>query len=153
MGRQSKPKKVSYRLIAATSDDGRPMYRLLTELVDAHHEDLTQARIALAWCTSWTPDPDGRCTLGKCRKASDLDRELSEWDFIVLLNERFWNDPLTTEVQRRALLDHELCHAAVKVDRLREPQLDETGRTVYPTRKHDLGGFARVAERYGCWKR
>jgi hypothetical protein len=78
--RARKPKgmrKVSYELISPDSTVGEPVYRLLRELVGAHHEHLKDARIALAWCTSWRPDVDGRVTLGKCRRASDLDRELA----------------------------------------------------------------------------
>ena len=109
--RKPKPKAVSYELIAQDGHTGEPMYALLAELVAAHHEDLDRARIALAWCTSWKPDVDGRVTLGKCKKASDLDRELSQWDFIILLRKSFWTDERVTHAQRRALLDHELCHA------------------------------------------
>ena len=152
MPRESKPKKVSYRLIPADSDEGRPMYRLLEELVAAHHEDLTQARIALAWCTSWKPDVDGIVTLGKCRKASDLDRELAAFDFVILLRQSFWQDPLVTDVQRRALLDHELCHGTVKLDQHGEPVEDERGRLVYRLRKHSIEEFTEVIERYGTYK-
>lgn len=153
MARKPKPKKVSYRLIDAAGDEGQPMYQLLNELVAAHHEDLVEARIALAWCTSWKADVDGIVTLGKCRKASDLDRELSEWDFIILLSREFWRDQMVTDVQRRALLDHELCHAAMSLDEQGEPKVDERGRVVYRVRKHDLEEFTAIAERYGCWKR
>ena len=149
----SKPKKVSYRLIDRASDEGAPMYALLDELVDAHHEDLQHARIALAWCTSWKPDVDGRVTLGKCKRAGDLDRELAAFDFIILLSRRFWYDAMTIEVQRRALLDHELCHGAVKYDGRGERVEDERGRLVYRTRKHEIEEFTEIVGRYGCYKR
>lgn len=148
-----KRKAISYELIAKESDVGRPMYRLLGELVDAHHEELADARIALAWCTSWKPDVDGRVTLGKCKKASDLDRELSAWDFIILLRRAFWTDIFVKDHQRRALLDHELCHATVKIDKFNEPLLDERGRKVYRLRKHDIEEFAEIVSRHGCYKR
>lgn len=148
----AKPQKVSYTLIERASDVGAPIYALLDELVTAHHKDLTHARIALAWCTSWKKDADGLVTLGKCRKASDLDRELAAWDFIILLSHAFWYDPMVNALQRRALLDHELCHAAVKLDDRGEPVEDERGRVVYRTRKHDLEEFTEIGARYGCWK-
>jgi hypothetical protein len=150
-----KPKKVSYELIAADGDIGRPMYRLCKELVKTHHRDLwvAEARIALAWCTSWKPDPDGRETLGKCKKASDLDRELAEFDFIILLNRGFWYHEQVTDIQRRALLDHELMHAAVKHDTDGEFARDVRDRPVFRMRKHDLEEFADIVERYGCYKR
>jgi hypothetical protein len=153
MARDQKPKKVSYQLLDPASEDGRPLYTLLGELVAAHHEDLRDARIALAWCTSWKADVDGIVTLGKCRRASDLDRELAAWDFIILLREAFWRDPQVTDHQRRALLDHELTHAGLKHDVHGEPVEDERGRKVWRVRKHDLEEFSCIAERYGVWKR
>ncbi|MEO7272059.1 MAG: hypothetical protein ABI211_08640, partial [Vicinamibacterales bacterium] len=76
--RPMKTKRLTYELIHQDTEIGRPLYALLADLIELHHEDLyrTDARIALAWCTSWKPDVDGRVTLGKCKKASDLDREL-----------------------------------------------------------------------------
>jgi len=148
------PKSVHYVLIPEKSDVGKPMYERLYALVDEHHPELSQAnvRIALAWATSWKADVDGRLTLGKCKKATDLDRELAPFDFVILLNRDFWQNPRVTDVQRRALLDHELCHAAVAYDENREPKVDDRGRTVFRTRKHDLEEFREIVERHGCWK-
>jgi hypothetical protein len=150
--RTARPKRVSYELIAHDSVIGHPMYALLDRLVDAHHEDLRQARLALAWCTSWKPDVDGRVTLGKCKKASDLDRELAAFDFIILLRRAFWTDIRVTDAQREALLDHELCHAALKYDDKGEPLEDERGRRVYRVRKHDIEEFTEIVARHGCYK-
>jgi len=150
--RAPKPKKVSYELIARDSVVGHPMYCLLDELVDAFHVELQHARIALAWCTSWQADVDGRVTLGKCKKASDLDRELSQFDFIILLRQVFWQHEQVTAQQRRALLDHELHHASPKLDPKTGDQVyDERERPVWRTRKHDLEEFTDIVERYGCW--
>jgi hypothetical protein len=151
-----KPPKVSYRFIRPDSDVGKPMYALLDELVETHHDDVRQARIALAWNTAWKADADGRVTLGLCRKVSNLEREVADvaaYDFVIILRREFWNDLLVTEVQKRALLDHELCHASVKLDDQGDQVIDECGRTVYRLRKHDLEEFSEIAGRYGCWKR
>jgi Putative phage metallopeptidase len=152
--KRPKAKKVSYHLIPRTDDlFGGAMYGLLDELVEQHHEDLRFARIALAWCTSWNPDVDGRVILGKCRKASDLDRELAAFDFVILLRKAFWTHLSVSDAQRRALLDHELCHAALKLDVNGEPVEDERGRRVYRVRKHDLEEFVVVVERHGMYTR
>lgn len=151
--RRAKTKKVAYELIGEGTDDGTPMYLLLHELISKHHEHLRDARIALAWAKSWKPDVDGRLILGKCKKASDLDRELAAFDFIILLNRGFWRDPDVTDAQRRALLDHELCHAAVAYDQRGEPIIDERGRQVFRLRKHDIEEFAAIVERHGTYKR
>lgn len=56
-----RPKKVAYTLIADSGGTfGRPMYDLLRGLVREFRGDLKAARIALAWCTSWREDVDGR---------------------------------------------------------------------------------------------
>lgn len=150
-----RPKAIAYVLIPPDTDVGRQMYELLYAILDEHHREISQAnaRVVLAWCLSWKPDVDGRLTLGKCKKASDLDRELAPYDFVVLLNRDFWQNPRVTETQRRALLDHELCHAAIAYDEKGEPKVDERGRTVYRIRKHDLEEFSELVARYGCWKR
>lgn len=150
--RARKRKGVSYELLARDSVVGHPIYTLLDSLVTSHHDDVGAARIALAWCTSWKADPDGRVTLGMCRKASDLDRELAAFDFVILLRRIFWTDPRVTDAQRTALLDHELCHAARQHDRHGEPVEDERGRAVYRLRKHDLEEFTEIVQRHGCYK-
>lgn len=153
---EKKRKPVSYRFIRPTDGDGpRGMYELLHELLDTHHEEVARARFALAFHLAWEPDVDGRVTLGECKKVTDLEREVFEldgYDFIILINQTFWLDAQTTDQMRRALLDHELCHAAVKVDDDGDPVLDECNRVQYRYRKHDLEEFAIIAERYGCWK-
>lgn len=146
----AKPRKVSYSLISPT--DEPELYDLLHELVARYHDHLINARIALAWCNSWKPNADGQLTLGKCRKATDLDRQLHERDFVILLNQQAWNGAGFDDHKRRALLDHELCHADVEVDEDGEPVVNAAGRTIYRIRKHDLEEFQAIVERYGCWK-
>jgi hypothetical protein len=150
--RSAKPRSVSYELIPHDSVIGHPMYALLHELVKAHHEDLRDARIALAWCTSWRRDADGHLTIGKAKKASDLDRELAAWDFIILLNRTHWMDLRVPEAHRQALLDHELCHCALKYDTTGEPMEDVRGRKIWRTRKHDVEEFSAIVKRHGCYK-
>jgi hypothetical protein len=148
-----KPKRLAYELIRDEPGGiGRLAYVMLRELVRDFRRDLVDARIALAWCTAWKPDADGRVTIGKCKKASDLDRELMEFDFIILLSKSFWLDLEVTDEQRRALLDHELMHAAVKVGENGEPEEDAKGRIVYRVRKHDIEEFADTVKRHGIYR-
>jgi hypothetical protein len=153
MKKAKQPKKVSYELIPREGDVGAPMYALLDTIVHKHHEDLhrTNARVALAWCTSWKADVDGHVVIGKCKKASDLDRELAAFDFVILLSKAFWY--IATQDQRAALLDHECMHAALKYDPDGDPTRDERGRYVYRTRKHDVEEFGDVITRHGMYKR
>ena len=151
--KDAKQKKLSYRLIEREDDAGAKIYALMDELIVKYHEDLAQANIALAWNLSWKPDIDGRATLGKCRKVGALDRELHQFDFVIILLQEFWDSGDVTDEQRRALLDHELCHGAVVLDKNGEPVEDERGRKVYRMRKHDIEEFSQVVERHGTYKR
>lgn len=159
MPRPRQPKgltRVSYEVIHQDTIIGQPIYKLRDELVDAHHEELKHAKIALAWCTSWRPDVDGRVVIGKCKRASELDRELTgaTYDFVILLSKSFWQDLRVTAAQRAALLDHELCHAAVKLDeRTGDPAVNERRRVIYRLRKHDVEEFSAVIRRHGTYKR
>jgi hypothetical protein len=155
MKKHRKSKPVNYLMISTTNDDGRPLYEMLYTILDEHHQDLSamNPRIVLAWATAWTADVDGRIKLGQCKRASDLDRELAPYDFVILLNRAFWENPQVSDHQRRAVLDHELMHAAVVYDTDGTAKVDARGRTVFRLRKHDLEEFAAIAERHGCWKR
>ena len=150
----AQPKRIAYKLIDPKTDAGKPMYALLKELVYEHHSEVKDARFALAWNRAWKPDTDGRVILGKCKKASDLDRELAAFDFVIILRKDFWEDPSVTDAQRAALMDHELCHASVRCDKNSgEPMVDERNRLIYRIRKHDIEEFADIVERHGTYKR
>ena len=126
-------------------------YRIMDELIDAHHSHLQDAKIAIAWRFGWKADPDGICRLGQAKKGSDLDRELHGYDFVILLHHEAWNKVLS-EAQQKALMDHELCHCEVSKDSNGEPKVDERGRTVFRIRKHDIEEFREVVSRHGCYK-
>lgn len=151
MSQPKKPKRVNYELIKPASQP--EMHQMLNDLVERAHDHLTNARIALAWHKALKADVDGRLVLGKAKKASDLDRELMPYDFVIILNREFWMDPETKDVQRTALLDHELSHCEVTRDDDGEPKLDENDRVVYRMRKHDVEEFSGVVARNGIWKR
>jgi len=160
--RARKPKdqrqRVNVQLVKADSAEGRPIFALIAKIIERHHADLTQARVAVAWNLSWKPDADGVKTIGKLRKASDLDRELSggEWDFVILLSKEWWERPLTSELtekerdaDRAALIDHELEHITEALSANGEPKIDERGRKRYRLRKHDITEFAAILYRHG----
>lgn len=109
----AKPKKVLFELIKPDQVflSGQP-YELLNEIRAEHHFDTAEAKIALAWKKGTKPDVDGRLMLGRCVRASDLQRELVDWDFVILLNQEVWEDPEFDRNKKLALLDHEMMHAA-----------------------------------------
>lgn len=146
-------KKVNYAIIERESEDGgqREAYGMLDQLVGAHHPHLAEANIILAWQYGQKPDKDGLLTLGKCKKASDLDRQLHDWDFIILLNYAIWNNAEFGRENRLALLDHELTHAQADVDAKGEQKVDENGRPCWRIRKHDIEEFSEVVDRHGIY--
>lgn len=85
-------------------------------------------------------------------RTTDLQREFMPYDFIILLNQEVWNDKEFGPEKKAALIDHELCHAEVALDRDGEPKVDERLRRVWRTRKHDIEEFRAVVQRHGCYK-
>jgi hypothetical protein len=149
-----KPKAISFSLIPPMDNGHEPeAYKLLRDVRDKWHPDLEGAKIALAWRKRLKADKDGHLMLGKCMKASDLQRELVNWDFVILLNEEVFQDTAFTLEKRIALIDHELCHATRQLDRFYAPATDEYGRSVWRMRKHDIEEFRCIVERHGCYKK
>jgi hypothetical protein len=127
-------------------------YLILQEMLAQHHPHLAEANIGLAWQKGWNADKDGRLTLGQCRKASDLDRARTGQDAVILLNRYVWEDPEFGPAQKRALIDHELCHLALALDPEGEPKFDELGRVCYRMRKHTIEEFHEIVDRHGLYK-
>lgn len=148
-----KPKAIAFSLIPPMDNGHEPeAYRLLREVRGKWHPDLEGAKIALAWRKRLKADKDGHMMLGKCCKASDLQRELVNWDFVILLNKEVFQDTSFTPAKKIALLDHELCHATRALDKWYAPANDEYGRSVWRMRKHDIEEFRAIVERHGCYK-
>ena len=90
----------------------------------------------------------GQRALGICRKISLKDRAMGRGDAEIALDGDWW--AVAPEDEQRALLDHELHHIAVKIDK-RGIVTDDLGRPVIGMRKHDVqvGWFSVIAERHG----
>jgi len=144
----SQPKKINFELI----EEGTEPYTILADMRE-FHDEVDGAQIALAWNDNLSPDKDLHLILGKCVKISDLQKEFTAYDFVILLNRDVWEDPEFTIEKKRALVDHELCHAAPQTDKDGEPRLDERDRPVWRTRKHDIEEFHSIVLRHGCYKR
>lgn len=128
-----------------------PEYEMMAKIRKRHHYHTRKAKIALAWRIALKPDSDGHLLLGKCIKASDLQRELSEYDFVILLNKEVWEDKKFGHKRQKALLDHELCHVA-QVYKHGKRVKNNHGKYVFRTRKHDVEEFSEIVDRHGIWK-
>ena len=69
-----------------------------------------------------------------------------------MLNRDTWQDVGFDKKKKLALLDHEMCHATLALDKNHDRKNDEKGRTVYRQRKHDIEEFRSVVEHHGCYK-
>jgi hypothetical protein len=149
-----KPKKVLFELIKPDQVflSGQP-YELLAEIRAEQHFDTAAAKIALAWRKGTKANADGKIVLGRCVKATDLQRELVDYDFVIVLNKEFWEDPEFDRAKKLALLDHEMCHAARALDSEGEPMIDSKQRPVWRVRGHDVEEFEEIVARHGVWKR
>ena len=148
MTRAAKPKPVNYDLIP----EGHEAYKLLDKVRDQWHEDLYGAKIALAYRKRLKRDKDGILMLGRCVKVGDLQKELSPFDFVIALNREVWQESAFDDKKKMAILDHELCHATVSLNKDLERTNDEKGRTCYRLRRHDIEEFRSVVEHHGCYK-
>ena len=147
--------RVNFLLIPEQDGQGKipEPYQILQEVRKLHHGDTLQARIAMAWRLRTKADQDGHIVLGKCVKVSDLQREFADYDFIIVLNKEFWEEPTVTKAQRIALVDHEMMHCAPTYNgETGEHEVDERGRYLFRTRSHDVGEFIDIIRRNGIWK-
>lgn len=147
-----KPKAVNFVLIPNEPDKKTSPYRILEEVRDKWHVELREAKIALAWRKRLKRDKDGHLMLGKCIKVGDLQKEFAAYDFIILLNQEVWHEPDFSREKKLALVDHELCHADVMLNKEFERVRDERDRLVWRVKKHDIEEFRGVVERHGCYK-
>lgn len=145
-------KKVTIELFKARDDAGAEPYEMMAEIIKRHHPHLEKARIAMAWAKSWKANADSQIVLGKCKKGAELERQMHGFDFVIILNQFMWkkwtelpNQAIAQKV-KRALIDHELCHAEVARDGDDNVKKDEHGRIVYRIRKHDLEEFKCIIE-------
>jgi hypothetical protein len=142
------PKSVRVELV----DKASSAYKVLRRVRTKYHQHLRKARIALAWLLKVKVDRDGHILLGRCMRASDLQRELAEYDFIILLNKDVWRNSEFGKKEKYALMDHELCHAEVVYNKKGKLKKDIKGRYCYRTKKHDVEEFRSVIEHHGIWK-
>lgn len=109
---------------------------LVQEIIGLYHEGLQDAKIGILMRDE-APESNGMMTLGQARKVSPEHRALMPYDFIIWFAQDEW-DKLNTK-QRRALVDHELCHCSL-----------HRGKT--SIRRHDIEEFNCIIERYGFWR-
>lgn len=106
------------------------------------HDHLREARILYLF-REGTWANKGKTTLGTAKRPTAIEGFLAsapageQYQFIITINRGAWG--LLTPAQRKALVDHELCHCSRK-----EGQWITVG--------HDTEEFASVIRRHGLWE-
>lgn len=149
----SATKKVAYAVIERKGPNNRilDIYKLMEQLIADHHKHLKDAKMVIAYCYTWKEDKDGRLKIGDAKKAGEIDRQLHNCDWVILINDTTWNHSTFSDDQKRALMDECLCRCDISRDDEGQPRLDENGRVVYVKRKPDVVAFSEVVARHGIW--
>lgn len=145
--KEKKPsrKAVNFQLIP----EKESVYKTANKIIKKYHKSLRRAKISLVWRTSLKADRDGHLMLGRCIRVGDLLKEYIPYDFIILLNKEIWEH--LTSKQQKALLDHEIYHAAPAIGKDGHQKKDVRGRYCFRTRKHELEEFSKIVERHGAY--
>jgi DNA-binding Lrp family transcriptional regulator len=128
------------------------------------HKHLVENEIRFLFLLRYTPDKQGgREVIGRVSEpqVQGRMRELFEHlivkaygflpDYIVTISADFWRE--ATDLQREALMHHELSHVQQALDRDGEPRFNtQTGEPIYCLVAHDIEEFNKTVERYGLWK-
>jgi hypothetical protein len=149
-----KPPQVSQKLLARTGefDDTQLPYIIMDSLIAQYHPELAEAQIAIGYNYGWKANRDAKIILASVSLFSDFDRQMHSRDIKILLNYNYWHNPVTTDDNRRALMDHQLCHPRPIMDLdLGIPVRNEMGMIKYYLRAHDIEDFAEVVDRWGIW--
>lgn len=133
-------------------------YELLDSLVERHHRDLLDARIAICWRMSKVrADVDGQLDFGRVVRCNDLMRALSgaassePFDFVLVIAHEVWNRKETTPQRASAMLDWLLCQCMPLIDgKTGEQAMDTMNRLMWRTRK-PVRTFAENVARFGLW--
>lgn len=110
---------------------------LAEELIETVHPLLSECRIGFVFRDE-AGTSGGKTVLAKTGKVPDKLKPLlqDELDILIVIAEDQWT--MLESEQRRALIDHELCHIAI-------------GNSGWTTRAHDIEEFGAIIQRYGLW--
>lgn len=124
--------------------------QIAQRIVGEHHGHLIEARILYLF-TDKPKQSKGQSVLATASKldavkrwmTSDMDGGDDGYDFLLMFDSKAW--AVLEADQRRALVDHELCHC--------QKGINDDGSPKWWIRGHDVEEFAAVIERHGLWHR
>lgn len=112
---------------------------LAAEIIEQYHPELEGGAIGFIMCDV-TKTKNGKKILGTASKIPPKIQPFLDLDFLIVLDYAFWVHAL--EIQKRALLDHELCHCGYS---------EKDGEETAKINPHDFEEFAVILTRYGLW--
>ncbi len=137
-------------------NDGASIY-------NPEHRHLDQARIGALW-TNVSNSKNGRVIVGQCELGDPMAMgrwakakariQVEQWfgsipDFILTFDAAYADQ--CSDVEWRALVEHELLHAAQDRDAFGAPKFSpSTGKPVWAMRGHDVQEFTSIVRRYGA---
>ncbi len=108
--------------------------------IEPFHAHLKDANISYVFVDKALRKGDGRTILGQARGRNKLDKLLSpkREDFIMIIAKDRWS--VMPDVERRALVDHELCHMGIRID--------TQGKSHFALRGHPIEEFPENLGRF-----
>lgn len=133
--------KVSTEYWIAQDEPGSP-FQIGGEVIPKFHTDIASAKVCYLF-RSKAGKNGSKVTLATASKVSGRLKALVGYDFIVEVAYDEWQN--LNDMQRHALIDHELCHCGGEED-------EQTGDMKWFLAPHDLEEFTDIVKRYGLWK-
>lgn len=124
--------------------------QMMQDVLREHHGDLVDFSVVFQFAVNEDkdgamvmpkPNKHGVIKLGKAKCFPAEDRAAGCPDFLITLCYNWWEE--ATEKQRRALVDHELCHCGVEYD------ADDNAKPM--SVPHEFEGFLDELKRHGAW--
>ena len=132
-------------------------------MFNEEHQHLTDAKVGILW-TNVENVKKGRMVVGTAELGKTqgsmgkwprarAEQQVFEWfgetpDFIITIYAPWWDQ--ATDLQRCALLEHEMLHCAQAKDQFGMPKFNRsTGRPSFTLIDHDVQEFIGVVRRYG----
>jgi hypothetical protein len=105
-------------------------------LIQEHHPDLASADIAFAMKSEKKFKLKSHQIWAQASKIPAKLSAFVNYDFLIWIQWEIWEK--LSDVQKQALIDHELCHCTI----------DETPKII----PHEIEEFSVVIERFGLWR-
>lgn len=117
---------------------GDSVYNIMVNLINEYHSDLRNCKIKLLFYDK-AKKRAGKLILATAEVVNSKYKYLTNIDFIISIYDKVWEQ--TADIEKKAILDHELTHCFVGEDK--------HGNPVYTIIPHDVEDFKVILDRYG----